>query len=427
MVVSFREISPSEHDGFLNGHKKEHFMQTSVWGEIKAAGGAWHSVAVGMFYDNVLVASSMLLWRKLPVIGKKLYYAPRGFIIDFDDWDLVRNFTHRLKEYIKEHGAVYLLVDPDYYFCVKNEYDEVIKAPDDFVKKMEALGYVHGGFNMGFEGTQPRFTFRLYLDGTIDDVYGRFDRFNKKGLRQAEENGIEVYEEDNIDLFYEIMTQTADRDNFIQSPKSYYDRVYHTLKPYGMSNMYFAKYTPKKHISLIDNLIKQSEDEIDGVRKKIEIKETPKLKTALLQADQKKERYEKLKETATEYDEKYPDGIVLSAGININTKNRGWTIFGGSRPILREMNANYAITYHAIKSFHARGMEFMDFFGTIGNATQESDHWGIHRFKKKFSGRYIEFPGEFNLVVNKPVYKMWTTMYPIGLKAAKSLKKAMRK
>ena len=118
---------------------------------------------------------------------------------------------------------------------------------------------------------------------------------------------------------------------------------------------------------------------------------------------------------------------MLSTGININSAHRGWTIFGGSRPILREMNANYAITYHAIKEYHKKGMEFMDFFGTIGDPSEDSDHWGIHRFKKKFSGRYIEFPGEFHLVVNKPLYRIWNTMYPIGLKAAKGLKKAMRR
>ncbi len=108
MVISFREISLSEHDKFLTGHKKEHFMQTSVWGEIKTGGGAWHMQTVGMFYDNTVVASAMLLWRKLPAIGKKLYYAPRGFIIDFDDWDMVRSFTHRIKEFIKAQARLQL-------------------------------------------------------------------------------------------------------------------------------------------------------------------------------------------------------------------------------------------------------------------------------------------------------------------------------
>ena len=427
MTVSFREIEKSSHDAFLSGHCKEHFMQSSVWGQIKSAGGAWHEQTVGLFCDDELKASAMLLWRKLPVIGKKLYYAPRGFVIDYSDWDLVALFTQQIKDFIKKNGAVYLLVDPDHHYQVQDEYDNVLKEKDDFVEKMISLGYRHNGFNMGFEGTQPRYTFRLYLEGTIDDVYGRFDRFTKKNLRQCEENGIEVYEEDNIDLFYEIMTETAVRDNFVQSPKAYYDRVYHTLKPLGMSNMYFAKYSPARHLELINGQLEQAQKAIGEVEAKLAVKDTPKQRTALLQANQKKERFEKLRATAEKYQQEYPEGIVLSTGININSDHRGWTIFGGSRPILREMNANYAITYHAIKEYHKKGMEFMDFFGTIGNPAEGSDHWGIHRFKKKFSGRYVEFPGEFHLVVNKFWYKLWNTMYPIGLKAAKGLKKALRR
>ncbi len=427
MEYRFGPISAQEHDSFLIGHPKEHFMQHSAWGKVKSAAGAWHSEQVGLFRDDVLVASSLLLYRKMPIFGSWIYYAPRGFVIDFQDQELLKVFTDHLRAYLKEKKVAYLLVDPDYYYQVTDAHDHVIKEKDDFVQRMTALGYVHQGFNMGFEATQPRFTFRLKLEGSLEEITNRFDRFTKKNLRQCQENQIEVYEEDNLELFFEIMHDTALRDNFLEYPKSYYETVYHTLKPLGMSNLYFAKYSPQKHLQAIQGQLEQADRDIQTAEAKYQAKPTAKMETQVKQAKEKKERFLKMQHTAETYLAQYPDGIVLSTGININTPNRGWTVFGGSRPILRELNANYGVTYQAIRNFQSQGMEFMDFFGTVGNPEDSSHPIGIHRFKKKFSGDYIEFPGEFHLIIRKGHYWAWKRLYPFALKVVRKLNKVRRK
>ena len=421
-----KKIDAAEHDSFMQSSPKEHFMQHSLWGKIKAL-GEWDDELLGLYDEGRLVASVMLLHRPIPVLGGTVYYAPRGFVADFSDFGIITAFTAKIKEYLKGKKAVYFIVDPDYYYRVLDEYEKEIKAPDDFVEKMTSVGYIHRGFTKNFESSQPRCTFRLPLSAPIEKTFDNFDRFAKKAIRQAEDNCIKVFSSDDFKTFGEIMTETAERDGFLENKLDYYKRVYDMLHPAGMADLLMAKYLPAEHLKSLDEQICSAETEIEEAEKKLQLKDTPKLQTALSQAKEKKERLGRLKESAAESNRLYPEGIVLSVGININTLHRGWTVYGGSRSVLRELNANYAITYEAIKRFTAKGMEFMDFFGTVPNPTEDNPLYGIHRFKKKFSGRYIEFPGEFHLVFDKTRYLIWMKLFPPVFKILKNLRKHVKR
>lgn len=426
MSFQLKTITPEINDEFVCSHKKEHFMQLSLWGEVKSK-GEWKHELLGLYKENDLVGSVMLLHRKIPFIGGYLYYAPRGFVVDYDDFSLVKAFTDEIYKYLKSKNAVYLLIDPDYYYRVRDKYENEVKPADDFVDKMRALGFKHRGFTKGFDGSQPRCTFRLDLNDDLNKIFDNFDRFAKKAIKQSEDNCMEVYPSTDFETFEEIMKETAIRDGFIENRLDYYKLVYETLHPHGLCELLMSKYSPKKHLDSLENLISSAEADIEAAKKRIEEKNTSKAQTALKQAVEKKERLLKLRSEAEENLKLYPDGIVLSTGININSKNRGWTVFGGSRDILRSLNANYAITYAAIKRFHDAGMEFMDFFGTIPDPDEKSPLFGIHRFKSKFSGNYIEFPGEFHLVFKGVRYFIWIKLYPAAFKLLKKIRRAIKK
>lgn len=423
MNYQLKTISPEQNDNFVNGHKKEHFMQLSLWGKVKSTGD-WEHELLGLFEDDMLVGTVMLLHRKIPFIGGYLYYAPRGFVVDFDDFTLVEAFTKEIYKYLKTKNAVYLLIDPDYYYRVLDKYENEVSSSLDFVNKMEQLGYQHRGFTQGFDGSQPRCTFRLNLSGELDDIFGNFDRYAKKAIKQSEDNCIEVFPSTDFDTYAEIMKETALRDGFIENQIDYYKNVYDTLHPHGYCELLMSKYFPDRHLNALTGQLETVEKEIVTCKERVENKPTAKAYTALKQANEKYERLLKIRNEAEENLKKYPDGIVLSMGLNINSQNRGWTVFGGSRDIFRSYNANYAITYAAIKRFYSAGMEFMDFFGTIPNPTEDHPLFGIHRFKQKFSGNYVEFPGEFHLVFNKAKYFIWIKLYP---KLSKLIKKVIRK
>lgn len=87
----------------MTGHKKEHYMQTDVWGEVKSDNGWSHEFA-GMYDGDRLVASIMMLKKKLPGFPRYLFYAPRGPVADFDEREQIRDLTQLLRGYIRQRA-----------------------------------------------------------------------------------------------------------------------------------------------------------------------------------------------------------------------------------------------------------------------------------------------------------------------------------
>ncbi len=424
----FKEIDDQTLDEFVFSHPKEHFMQSAEWGQIKSMQGAWSYRCVGLFEDDTLIGAAMLLLRKIPVFGSFICYAPRGYMIDFNDMNLVRLFTKHLVAWAKKHHVCYIMCDPDVYYCAKDKNGTVIEEHPDFVKQMVSLGYQHQGFNQGFEKTQPRYTYRLDLTRPESEITAGFSKVIRTQMKNTQEYGIECEIADNIDLFYEILSDTAERNHFIESPKKYYQDIYDLLKQKDMARCYTAKYYPNRHLVYLTQKLDELKREDEQLIEKL--KEYPNQKVSLNRRKQIATQVEKLKKTLVkteEFKHQYPEGIVLSSGITICTKHRAWLVYGGNRTVLREAAANYAIKQFEIFDDKQRGYEFVDFFGTCSDECSDPALTGIHDFKKKFGSTYIEFPGEFHYVLKPVSYKLWIKLYPWALNLLRKIKNRNRK
>jgi len=125
-----------------------------------------------------------------------------------------------------------------------------------------------------------------------------------------------------------------------------------------------------------------------------------------------------------EYKEKYGDSITLSAHMVVNYNDKVWVLYAGNHNDLKETCVNYNTYYEHIKYFKEKGYKIYDQFGTVGDLSKDNPRLGLHEFKKKFGGDYIEFLGEFDYVTNKPMYFIFTKLVPFYRNVVK--KKAKR-
>ena len=88
-------------------------------------------------------------------------------------------------------------------------------------------------------------------------------------------------------------------------------------------------------------------------------------------------------------------------------------LYAGNHNILTDSYANYKTYYEHIKYCYEHGIKMYDQFGTIGDLSKDNPRLGLHEFKKKFGGDYVEFTGEFDLVTNKLMYFVFTKLVPI--------------
>lgn len=417
-----RSIDAQTHEQFMIGSVKEHFMQTAVWGEIKSTDG-WQHEYIGFYQDSQLCASAMLLKKSVPIIKKYLYYCPRGPIADYQNRHLLREMTAALSQYLKTQQALALTIDPDVAIETHDKYDAPTMPRSDLVEYLTSLGWKHSGYVKNFENKQPRYTFRLPLSPGVDALYDNCDRMARKNLKFADETAIRIYPSDDLDRYFKIMRDTAERDNFYEGSPAYYRRLYPMLKEKGMAQLWFARYEPKENLRLIEHALAELDNELREIEKKLTAKATPRLETKKQQTQEKRGRIEKQQLLAQEYLQQYPDGLDLSTLITVSTPHRTWTVWGGSRSELRQFAANYKITWHAIEQACAQKKEFLDFFGSTGDPSPNNPITGIYTFKKKFSGLYTEFAGQFDLVISPVWYTLWNALSPLMLKARRLMRR----
>ena len=58
----------------------------------------WDSFYIGLKDNNKIVAAALLLKKELPIIKKNMFYSPRGFLIDYNDYELLKEFTEKIKK-----------------------------------------------------------------------------------------------------------------------------------------------------------------------------------------------------------------------------------------------------------------------------------------------------------------------------------------
>ena len=409
-----------EYEKFVSNYYNAHFMQSRYWGEVMSYKNFEPHYLILKDNDEI-VASALLLRKKL--LGKySYYYVPRGYVIDYDNFDLIKTFTEKLKEYAKKNNAIYIKIDPDLKLHDLDLDGNVIGNNDkfDLLRFLESIGYKHMGFIKSFEGIhgeQPRYTFRLNLDRNWDDIYNGMHPTTRKILNKGNQYNLDVYRGNvnDIDKFYETMVETADREEMRIAPIEYFKNYYEILNKHNMSDLYVVK------VKLAD-LVKSYSDKVVSIEKSIEDTnnlQNQKKKENLLndlnnQLDKAKKELENIKKIDKEE-------IILSSIMTAKYKDKVWTIHGGNSTLLRELNSNYLLYLKIIKDAHDEGYKLIDFFGCSGiaNPDKSDPTFGIHNFKKRLGGEYTEFIGEFDIPTNKFMYFVYKRLIPIYRKIKK--------
>ena len=99
-------LTKKEFKKFADKHNQITFHQTEQWANLKAKNG-WSAHYVGLKDEKNVVAAALLLDKKLPIINKKMFYSPRGFLIDYNDYKVIKKFTEEIKKYAKKENAIF--------------------------------------------------------------------------------------------------------------------------------------------------------------------------------------------------------------------------------------------------------------------------------------------------------------------------------
>ncbi len=414
------DIERGEYEAFVMHHPaKSHFMQSWAWGEFCRQTKRCTPHRVGLRDENGRLAAAALLLEHKPAMFPPYLYSPRGYVVDFDDRALLREFTDGVRGFARSRGAMFVALDPD---IERREIDADGRRTDGFdntplIEYMQSLGYRHRGFNLEFEGRQPRFTFRIDLSRDIKDIEGAMLGNVMKNVRKSHNYASEVTKGGSSDVhhLHRLISLTSERDEFVGYDEGYYQSFFDTLSESGMATLYLGTTYPKRTVEML----KKSLDEL------LKKRETLKKPGPVAESLASEERLNREIKLFGEYAEQYPDGAVISAHLVVNYGDKSWAVHAGSAGIMSETFLNNRVYYEKLVDQKARGCRIFDQFGTVGDPA-ESKLKSLHEFKRQFGGRYIEFVGEFNLVTRRLWYVLYQRALPLYRRMRISLKMLIR-
>lgn len=417
-MLRLKTIDKEEYDNYVRNHQyKSHFLQSLSWGEFAKVKKNLTPHYLGLTTeDNQLVAATLLLEKHLPM-NMCYLYAPRGFVIDFNKKELLKTMTKKVVEFAKTRKAIFVKIDPDIIrksYDYQNEEQELGYDPEVIFDNIKKAGFKHLGFTKNFETSQPRYSFRINLQQSMEDIENHLSKTTKQRIAKSEklETEVVIGTKNDIKEFYHLMTLTESRKDFISYNEDYYETLYEIFNgnKNSKATILLGKINFNKTIKSLEKNLKRIVDQIsilpiDNLSKSA--------KTKLEELRKQKENTQSEINKYKDYAKQYGNEVTLSAHMIIEYGDKAWVLYAGNHNILSETYVNYHTYYEHLRYCKSRGLRIYDQFGTIGDLREDNPLMGLHEFKRKFGGDYVEFLGEWDYVINPVMYFVFTKLVPI--------------
>lgn len=319
-----------EFEAFVEGHPKGHFIQSRMWGDVK---NNWDWVGIiSRGSDGAVRGAMSILVRHLPVVPWTMMYAGRAPVCDVHDEETLRDLIDAAKKAAKKYHSYVLKMDPD-----------VLSSDTEFADIMRRIGFDIQEESKNFEGVQPRYVFRLYLEGRgEDELLASFTQKTRYNIRLASRKGVtvKICGDEMVHDFSQIMNETGVRDGFIVRGEDYFRKMLNVLGEHA--RLYMAFYEDKP----------------------------------------------------------------IAGTLAVWYGDKVWYLYGASSNEYRNVMPNYLLQWEMIRWAVEKNARVYDFRGVSGDLSEDNPLYGLYRFKAGFNGDFTEFVGEMNLILSKPVYTL---------------------
>lgn len=345
------------------------FLQLPQWADVKTD---WRGESLGWFKpDGDSLGAALVLHRRLPVIGRTLAYLPEGPTLPEDmegtqGESVMNDWLEPLVHQLHTNGAFAVRVGPPVALrewsasTVKRgladpavtrfaDLPADIVHPDGAVltSRLRKAGWQPIPSGDGFGSGQPRYVVQVPLAGrSIEDLRAGLNQQWRRNIRLAADADVQVRTAgaEEIARFYPMYQETARRDGFVGRPRSYFDQLFAAL--------YAGPAQARFHLA-------------------------------------------------------EHQGVLIAAALVITLRRHAWYVYGASSTEHRALRGSTAVQWHALCTAHFAGCEVYDLRGVGASLDPQVRVSGLQRFKAGLGGRTVEYVGEWELPLNRPLYKLY--------------------
>ena len=374
-TLTVRTIDAEQHLALVASRRSASFLQVPAWGRVKSE---WRRESIGWFRTGPsgeeLVGAGLVLYRQLPRVPRFLAYLPEGPVIDWES-DPLGDWLAPMVAHLKAHQAFGIRMGPpvvtrrwDAAAVKDGVADEQVRRLDDVpptvrdtvgarvVSQLRQLGWRPQAVEGGFAAGQPQYNFWIPLrdaDGeprSEDDVLKGMNQQWRRNIKKAAKEGVVTArvepDEANLRRFHDLYLHTAERDHFTPRPLSYFTTMFEAL----------------------------GAEDPDRI--------------SLFTAEH--------------------EGDLVAATVLVRVGGHVWYSYGASSTEKRDVRGSNAVQWEMIRHALAAGADVYDLRGITDTLDEDDEHVGLIRFKVGTGGEAVEYAGEWDLPVNRALYKAFS-------------------
>ena len=364
MTLLVRPISRDEHLAVLAQLGSASFLQCPSWGDVKTD---WRHESLG-WQDptGALVGAALVLYRPVPVLRRYLAYLPEGPAIP---WDLavkdLQSWLDPLVAHLRAARSFAVKMGPP--VATRRWSAATLKAvvaaggaarltnvdPDErsadgeaLTRALTALGWRPPAPGAGFGSGQPRHVFQVPLAGRCEaELLAGFNQLWRRNVKKADKAGVEVTVGDEGDLpaFHAVYLETARRDGFTPRPLTYFTRMWTALRAEDPDRieLYLARH----------------------------------------------------------------EGDLVAATTMVRVGSHAWYSYGASTAAKRDVRGSNAVQWRMMRDALNAGAEVYDMRGISDTLDPDDPLFGLIGFKLGTGGEAVEYVGEWDLPINRPLFR----------------------
>lgn len=411
------ELSAAEHDEFVMSHPVGDLLQLSGWAKSKELTD-WYSRRIAVARDGEVVGVASLLFKKLPKVSLTMCYVSRGFVCDFSNDALVSAMLDAAIEVAKAEKSYVIKIDPD----IEVEGNEML------IDRLKAYGFKHSGLvdGMSKDNIQPRQTMVTDITKPDKELIQSFESQNRTLVRRSFKRGTKVERagREDMGIFKSLMDETGKRDGFLTRDTTYFLSMYDALNPTGNMELFLVKLEPGE---LMGTLTEEKAKLDKQKAKLVKRSEKKDVSGAMRDVDNQLSAMEKRIEELREILETHPEGIYLSGALLALSGEKAYYLYGASSDNYRSFLPNHNMQFTMMQYAREHGAKSYDFGGVSVEPGEDSPYFGLWRFKKAWGTEVSDKIGEFDYVLNKPVYTLLEKGVPLAQKAKVNLNKILNR
>lgn len=395
--MHLKKLSIFEFDQYAKNHPLRSYEQSSSYAMLMAENGYDYDFMGLVDKDDHIKAASLILTKKI-ALNARYGYAPKGFLLNYFDEDIIREFSKALKNYYGPKGYAFIKIDPEIFIGKlnqdKNEFE--LNENKTILNRLERNGYLKLKDNLNFEAIQPRFNaivpLKTYSLQTISKrCRNKITKSMRKGL-----SFIKGTKED-LPAFLKFVEKKNTQN------EKYLKYLFHVFEKVDGVDLFFVKINFEEFLMNTQKKYEQEQDYNNYCNELLGRENSEKNLNRKMQSDRDLLSYKNDIMEATRGLSKKQEELIAGA-IVLKYENRITIIASGYNTRYRRCNPNYFLHHAILEHYKDKGYSFADLNGITGDLSKESPFYGLNEFKLGFHTEAYEFIGELDFIINEGLY-----------------------